>query len=146
MKRTAKAHWTGDLKTGQGELTTQSNVLNKTRYSFNTRFADGQGTNPEELIAAAHAGCFTMALAYALSQKGFPANELETTATVNVDMALSAITGIQLSLKASQISGLTEESFLEYANEAKKNCLVSKVLTGAEITLNVNYSSLQPEL
>ena len=85
MKRSSKAHWNGDLDTGHGELTTDSLVLNKTQYSFNTRFADGIGTNPEELLAAAHAGCFTMALAYALSQLGLKAGDMETTATVAVD-------------------------------------------------------------
>ncbi len=145
MKRTAKANWTGDLNTGHGELTTESTVLNQTQYSFNTRFAQGVGSNPEELVAAAHAGCFTMSLVYALSQKGFRANELETTAAVSVDLAKGGFTGIDLTLNATPIEGLSEEAFLEVANTSEKNCPVSKALAGVDITLTVNYGILQPE-
>jgi len=144
MKRSSKAYWTGDLKTGHGELTTQSQVLNKTQYSFNTRFADGSGTNPEELLAAAHAGCFTMALAYALSQQGLTAEDLETTAVVTVDLANGGITGIELTLNASPVTGLPEDVFLQHASEAKQNCLVSKALGGVAISLTVNYGEFQP--
>jgi osmotically inducible protein OsmC len=146
MKRSAKAHWTGDLNTGRGQLSTDSNVLDKTQYSFNTRFGDGIGTNPEELLAAAHAGCFTMAIAYALSQKGTPANELETKASVSVDMAKGGITGIELTLNAGAIEGISADSFLEIANEAKLNCLISKALAGVAISLNVTYGELQPSI
>jgi len=145
MKRTAKAHWTGDLNTGHGELTSDSAVLNKTQYSFRTRFADGVGTNPEELMAAAHAGCFTMSLAYALSQKGFLANDLETTAAVTVDLSKGGFTGIELTLDATPIDGLSEEQFLEIAAASEQNCPVSKALAGVKITLAVNYGVLQPE-
>ncbi len=110
MKRSAKAHWNGDLNTGHGELTTQSPVLDQTQYSFNTRFANGIGSNPEELLAAAHAGCFTMSLAYALSQLGFKPNDLDTTAEVAVDLAKGGLTGIELHLSASAIEGLSEAS------------------------------------
>lgn len=144
MKRSAKAIWNGDLKTGHGELTTDSSVLNKTQYSFNTRFAEGIGTNPEELIAASHSGCFTMALAYALSQKGTPANELQTTATVNLDMAAGGITSIELNLDAAAIDGVSEESFTEIANDAKQNCVISKALAGVTISLNINYGVQLP--
>jgi osmotically inducible protein OsmC len=144
MKRTAKAHWTGDLNTGRGDLTTESTVLNQTQFSFNTRFAQGVGANPEELLAAAHAGCFTMSLAYALSQKGLHANELETTATVSVDLSIGSITGIDLTLNASSIEGLPEADFLGFALSAKQNCLLSKALASVNITLNVNYGILQP--
>lgn len=141
MKRSSKAHWNGDLSTGHGELTTDSLVLNKTQYSFNTRFGDVIGTNPEELLAAAHAGCFTMALSYALSQLGLKAGDLETTATVTVDLP-KGITGIELTLNAPAIDGLSAEAFLEHATAAKQNCLVSKALAGVEINLNVNYKEL----
>lgn len=141
MKRSAQALWTGDLNTGHGELTTQSQVLNKTQYSFNTRFADGIGSNPEELLAAAHAGCFTMALAYALSQLGFKPGELQTTAEVSVDLTKGGLTGIELSLNASKIDGLSEEDFLQHATTAKQNCPVSKALTGVAISLSVQYGA-----
>ncbi|MBT1706253.1 OsmC family peroxiredoxin [Chryseosolibacter indicus] len=139
MKRSSKAHWIGDLNTGHGELTTQSLVLNKTQYSFNTRFADGIGTNPEELLAAAHAGCFTMALTYALSQLKLAVKDLETTAVVTVDLAKGGITGIDLTLNASAIAGLSEVAFHQHAHAAKQNCLVSKALGGIEINLTINY-------
>src|SRR5438094_5528022 len=105
MKRTAKAHWNGTLKDGKGEITTQSTVLNNTQYSFKTRFDDGVGTNPEELIAAAHAGCFTMAVGAALSQAGFTPGDLDTQAIVDLDMTALKINGISLQLKASMIDG-----------------------------------------
>ncbi|WP_298737970.1 OsmC family peroxiredoxin [uncultured Chitinophaga sp.] len=141
MKRSSKALWNGDLSTGHGELTTDSLVLNKTQYSFNTRFGDVIGTNPEELLAAAHAGCFTMALAYALSKAGLKPGALETTATVNADLAKGGITGIELTLNAAHIEGLSAEAFLEYAADAKLNCLLSKALASVEISLNVNYEA-----
>ena len=138
MKRTAKAHWNGTLKEGKGEITTQSTVLNNTQYSFKTRFADGVGTNPEELIAAAHAGCFTMAVGAALSQAGFTPNDLTTDAILDLDMAALSITGIHLELKASAIEGVSEEKFKEVAEGAKANCIISKALN-VPITLNVSY-------
>jgi osmotically inducible protein OsmC len=138
MKRTAKAHWNGTLKEGKGEITTQSTVLNNTQYSFKTRFADGVGTNPEELIAAAHAGCFTMAVGAALSQAGFTPNDLTTDAILDLDMTALSITGIQLELKASVIEGVSEEKFKEVAEGAKANCIISKALS-VPITLTVSY-------
>lgn len=144
MKRTAKAHWNGDLSTGNGELTTESLVLNQTQYSYNTRFAGGIGSNPEELLAAAHAGCFTMALAYALSQAGFKPNDLDTAAEVAVDLAKGGLTGIGLTLNASAIDGLSESEFVAYANAAKQNCPVSKALTGVTISLDVHYQEMRP--
>ncbi|MGZ3755458.1 MAG: OsmC family protein [Mucilaginibacter sp.] len=138
MKRTAKAHWNGTLKEGKGEITTQSTILNNTQYSFKTRFADGIGTNPEELIAAAHAGCFTMAVGAALSQAGFTPNDLTTDAILDLDMVALSITGIHLELKASAIEGVSEEKFKEVAEGAKANCIISKALN-VPITLNVSY-------
>jgi osmotically inducible protein OsmC len=143
MKRTAKAHWSGDLKTGAGNLTTGSLILNKTPYSFNTRFGAEPGSNPEELLGAAHAGCFTMALAFALSQAGFTANTLDTTAEVSIDLSKGGLTGIVLTLNATAIEGLTEIDFLKFAQGAKENCAVSKALTGVDITLEASYSALK---
>jgi len=127
MKRTAKAHWAGSVKEGRGELTTQSEILNKTNFSFKTRFVGGeQGTNPEELLAAAHAGCFTMAVSYALTEKGFVAIELDTEATVSMDNA--GITGVHLSISGN-VPGLGSEKFEAITKEAERNCLISKVLS-----------------
>src|SRR5882757_4248038 len=106
MKRTAKAHWNGNLKEGKGEITSQSTVLDQTAYSFKTRFESGIGTNPEELIASAHAGCFTMSVSAALERAGYVANDLNTEATLDLNMANLTITRIHLDLKASLIDGL----------------------------------------
>ena len=138
MKRTATAHWKGTLKEGAGELTTQSTTLNNTQYSFKTRFQDGVGTNPEELIAAAHAGCFTMAVSSALTRAEFTPNDLNTEATLDLDMTTLSITGIHLELKGSAIDGVSEEKFKEIAEGAKANCIVSRALS-VPITLSVVY-------
>src|SRR5471032_719412 len=139
MKRTAKAHWNGTLQTGSGKISTQSTVLNDTQYSFKTRFADGVGTNPEELIAAAHAGCFTMAVGAALTQAGFTPGDLTTDATLDLDMQALAITNIHLDLKGSVIEGVSEEKFKEIAEGAKANCIISKALS-VPMTMTVTYS------
>ncbi len=139
MKRTAHAHWNGTLNDGKGEITTQSTTLNNTQYSFKTRFADGVGTNPEELIAAAHAGCFTMAVGAALSQAGITPGDLTTDAILDLDMASLSITGIHLDLKGSVIEGVSEEKFKEVAEGAKANCIISKALS-VPITLSVTYA------
>jgi len=138
MKRTAKAHWNGNLKEGKGEISSQSTVLNQTPYSFKTRFESGVGTNPEELIAAAHAGCFTMAVSATLERAGFLANDLNTEAILDVDIASLSITGIHLDLKASLIAGVSAEAFHEIAEGAKANCIVSRALS-VPITLSVSY-------
>jgi lipoyl-dependent peroxiredoxin len=138
MKRTAKAHWTGNLKEGKGEISSQSTILNQTPYSFKTRFESGIGTNPEELIAAAHAGCFTMALTATLERAGFLANDLTTEAIVDVDMADLKITGIHLNLTASLIDGVSAEAFNKIAESAKANCIVSRALS-VPVTLSVSY-------
>lgn len=138
MKRTSKAHWNGNLKEGKGEISSQSTVLKQTPYSFKTRFDNGIGTNPEELIAAAHAGCFTMSVSAALEQSGFKANDLDTEAILEVDLSALKITGIHLELKAAKIDGLSAEVFQKIAEGAKANCIVSKVLN-APITLSVSY-------
>jgi osmotically inducible protein OsmC len=138
MKRTAKAHWNGTLTEGKGEITTQSTILNNTQYSFKTRFADGIGTNPEELIAAAHAGCFTMAVGAQLSQAGFTPGNLTTEAVVDLDMQALIITGIHLELKGSVIAGVDEAKFKKIAEDAKANCIISKALK-VPVTLGVTY-------
>ena len=138
MKRTAKAHWNGTLTEGKGEISTQSTILNNTPYSFKTRFADGIGTNPEELLAAAHAGCFTMAVGAQLSQAGFTPRNLSTEAILDLDMQALTITGIHLELKGSVIEGVNKAKFKEIAEGAKANCIISKALK-VPITLNVTY-------
>jgi len=138
MKRTATAHWNGTLKEGSGHLTTQSTTLNQTQYSFKTRFESGVGTNPEELLAAAHAGCFTMAVGAALTQQGFQPGDLDTAAILDLDMASLSVTGIHLELKASVIDGVSEDAFKAVAEDAKKNCIISKALS-VPFTLNVIY-------
>lgn len=139
MKRTAKAHWNGTLQEGKGEITTQSTILNNTQYSFKTRFAEGVGTNPEELVAAAHAGCFTMAVGAALTQAGFTPGDLNTEAVLDLDLQALVINGIHLSLIGSVIDGVSEEKFKEIAEGAKANCIVSKALS-VPITLDIQYS------
>ncbi|HEK18888.1 MULTISPECIES: OsmC family protein [unclassified Mucilaginibacter] len=139
MKRTANAHWNGNLKSGKGEISSQSTTLNNTQYSFKTRFEEGVGTNPEELIAAAHAGCFTMAVSAALSQVGVEPGDLTTEAILDLDMQALEIKGIHLELKASVIDGVDEAKFKEVAEGAKANCIVSKALN-VPITLNVTYA------
>jgi osmotically inducible protein OsmC len=135
MKRTATAQWQGDLKAGNGNLSTASGVLSSTPYSFHTRFEDGNGTNPEELLAAAHAGCFTMALSAQLANAGFTAKSLETTCTITLEKQPDgfAITESHLELKAS-VPGASREQFDQAVNSAKTGCPVSK-LYKANITL-----------
>jgi lipoyl-dependent peroxiredoxin len=141
MKRTASAAWTGGLKDGKGSISTQSGVLSDTQYGFSTRFENGAGTNPEELIAAAHAGCFTMALSAQLEQAGIIAEKLNTTAAVTLDKVDDgfAITAIHLELVA-KIPGASQQTFEDAADKAKKGCPVSKVLN-ANITLNTKLES-----
>jgi len=138
MKRTAKAHWNGTLKEGNGELTTQSTVLNSTPYSYKTRFEEGIGTNPEELIAAAHAGCFTMAVGAALTAAGFTPGDLNTEAVLDFDMASSSIKEIHLNLTGVKMEGVSKEQFQQIAEGAKANCIVSKVLN-VPITMEAAY-------
>jgi osmotically inducible protein OsmC len=134
MKRTATAVWNGSGKDGNGNLTTQSTTLNKTQYSYKSRFEEGVGTNPEELIAAAHSGCFAMKLSFVLGGAGFTPNSLEVTSTVSLEDG--KITSSHLVLKAN-IPGISEEKFKECADDAKANCPVSKVLN-CEITLDAS--------
>ena len=126
MKRTASAHWEGDLKTGKGNLSTQSTTLNKTQYSFNTRFADGVGTNPEELLAAAHAGCFTMEVSASLTKAGFKATSLDTVATITLEDL--TVTGIHLTI-TGKIPDITAAKFFEITKGSEKNCIISRALS-----------------
>ena len=135
MKRHATAVWNGSGKEGKGTLTTQSGVLKETQYSFSSRFADGIGTNPEELIAAAHAGCFTMKLSFSLGEAGFTADSLETTSHVTLDNG--TITESHLVVKG-KIPGISQEQFEACVKDAEANCPVSKVLNAkisSEVTL-----------
>jgi len=125
IKRTASAHWEGDLKTGKGNLSTQSNTLNKSQYSYKTRFEEGVGTNPEELLAAAHAGCFTMAVSLMLTQAGYTIDALDTVASVNLEGL--DVTGVHLSVKG-KVPGISAEKFTEITRSAEKNCIISKAL------------------
>ncbi|TDE11372.1 OsmC family protein [Dyadobacter psychrotolerans] len=134
INRKATAVWKGTGKEGTGTISTQSTVLENTQYSFNTRFADGKGTNPEELIAAAHAGCFAMKLSFELNAEGFTADELNATATVTLDPAKGQVTKSHIDLKA-QVPDITAEKFAEIADKAKKECPISQLLN-AEISLN----------
>ena len=136
ISRHATAHWEGDLKSGKGQLSTpQSGLLDKTRYGFNSRFGDEKGTNPEELIAAAHASCFTMALSFALNRAGFSDGTLETKCAITLEQKDGGftITRSDLDLTAS-VPGIEADKFAEIAADAKANCPVSKLLK-AEITL-----------
>ncbi|MDR7114439.1 OsmC family protein [Caulobacter sp. BE254] len=138
MIRKGQAVWRGAGRDGEGALTTDSGVLHDTPYSFRTRFETQPGTNPEELIAAAHAGCFTMALAFALQAAGVTPTELSTEAAVSLDKdeAGFKITRSALSVRAS-VPGIDAETFARIAGEAEKNCPVSRVLN-AEITLSAS--------
>ena len=141
MKRKATAAWSGNLKDGRGTISTDSGVLSNTQYGFKSRFEEGPGTNPEELIAAAHAGCFTMALSAQLAEAGITADSLKTTATVTLDKADNGFTisAVHLDLVAS-IPGVDRNTFDTAVNNAKIGCPVSKVLNAA-ITLDAKLES-----
>jgi lipoyl-dependent peroxiredoxin len=136
MKRTATAIWNGSGKEGKGTLTTQSTTLNKTQYSYKSRFEDGVGTNPEELVAAAHAGCFAMALSFQLQGMGITPDSLEVSAVVTLDPPTSSITSSALNLKA-KIPGISEEQFKQATENAKTGCPISKLLN-TKITLDAS--------
>ena len=141
MKRNAKAVWKGGLKGGKGTISTDSGVLSETQYSFNTRFEEGKGTNPEELIAAAHAGCFSMALSAQLEDAGLTAESIRTTASVRLDKtdAGFAITSVHLDV-AARVPGADRPAFETAAQNAKAGCPVSKVLN-AEITMDARLET-----
>lgn len=136
MKRSASAVWKGGLKDGRGSISTQSGVLSETQYSFSTRFEDGKGTNPEELIAAAHAGCFSMALSAQLGNAGKTAESIQTEATVTMDKtdAGFTITAVHLKVRA-KVPGASPPDFQTAAESAKSGCPISRLLK-AEITMD----------
>ncbi|MBA3536849.1 MAG: OsmC family protein [Tatlockia sp.] len=136
LERTGKAEWKGGLKDGKGTVSTESAVLNHAPYSFATRFENGPGTNPEELIAAAHAGCFTMAFSAQLEQAGFKAESIETTAALSLEKSADgfSIPSIHLQMTA-RIPNASEDDFNKAAQAAKENCPVSKLMK-ATITMD----------
>ena len=136
MKRSASANWQGTGKDGKGAVSTQSGVLSKTAYSYKSRFEEGTGTNPEELIAAAHAGCFTMKLSFLLSGAGFTPDNIDTDATITLENG--AITNSHLVVKV-KAAGLEADKLAELAEDARTNCPISKLLN-TEITLDASLA------
>lgn len=141
IKKKASAVWKGGLKDGKGTISTESGVLSNAQYGFKTRFEDGPGTNPEELIGAAHAGCFSMALSAQLGEAGLTAESINTTATVSLEKVEGgfSITAVHLDLVA-KIPGASQQAFEKAANNAKAGCPVSKLLN-AKITLDAKLQS-----
>ena len=140
MERTASAIWNGSLKEGKGTISTQSGTLKDAQYSFGTRFAEGTGTNPEELVAAAHAGCFSMALSAQLTEAGFVPDSIETSARLTLDMhGKPTITKIHLTTKA-KVPNIDKAKFDELAGNAKTGCPISRLLQTAEITMDATLA------
>lgn len=133
MRRKATAVWNGSGKEGKGNLSTQSTVLNQTQYSYGSRFEEGVGTNPEELMAAAHAGCFSMKLSFVLGAAGFTPDEIHTDCVITLDNGV--ISKSELTVRA-KVSGIDAAKFQECAEDAKANCPVSKAYSALEITLD----------
>ena len=141
MVRNATAVWNGTGKEGSGHLSSQSTILDKTQYSFKTRFEEGPGTNPEELMAAAHAGCFTMKLSFELNAAGFTAEEIETKCDITLDPSKGAITKSSLKTLA-KVPGITADQFQQIAEKAKNECPVSKAYAGiGEISLEATLQA-----
>ncbi len=136
MKRNATAVWNGTGKEGNGTMSTQSGVMSNAQYSYKTRFEDGIGTNPEELMAAAHAGCFSMKLSFVLNAAGFTADEINTTCGIHLEAGV--ITKSELTVSA-KVPGIDAAKFMELANEAKANCPVSKAYN-CEVTLEATLA------
>jgi len=136
MTRNATAVWHGNGKEGKGTVSTQSTVLSNAQYSYKSRFEDGPGTNPEELVAAAHAGCFTMKLTFVLQEAGFTADEIETRCDITLDSG--TVTKSHLTVKA-RVPNITQEKFEESAKDAKANCPISKLLK-ADISMEASLS------
>ena len=141
FKRYATAHWEGDLKSGRGAMSTpQSGLFAEQRYSFNTRFGEEKGTNPEELLAAAHAGCFSMALGFMLEKAGFKADRIDSRAEVQMETgdAGPSVTGVNLIVSA-KVPGIDAAAFAAIADDAKKNCVISRAL-GVPITMQATLA------
>ena len=141
MKKSASAHWSGGIKDGQGSISTETGVLREAPYGFKSRFEDGPGTNPEELIAAAHAGCYSMALSLGLGNAGLTADSIDTKAVVTLDKDGDgfSITAVQLTCKA-KVLGTDAATFAKIAQATKEGCPVSKVLKAA-ITLDATLDA-----
>lgn len=141
MKKTASAHWEGNLKQGKGTVSTESGALKDNPYGFNTRFEDEPGTNPEELIGAAHASCFSMAFSMLLGEEDFTPDSIDTKATVTLEKQNDgfAVTAVHLQMKA-RIPTIDQAKFEEIAGKAKTGCPISKLLN-AEITLDATLQS-----
>ena len=137
MKRKATAYWQGTGKEGKGQLTTQSTTLNKTQYNYTSRFEQGVGTNPEELVAAAHAGCFTMKLAFGLNGEGFTADSLETTCTVTLEDGVITTSHLVLNAK---VPGISKEKFDALVKDSEENCPISRTLT-SKISVEATLSN-----
>ena len=141
IKRKASAIWNGGLKDGKGTISTDSGVLSTTQYSFSTRFEEGKGTNPEELIGAAHAGCYSMALSASLEKEGIKPESVSTTATVVLEKQDAGFTVTEVILDTKvRVPGADENKIRQVAEEAKKGCPISRVLN-AKITLNTNIKT-----
>jgi osmotically inducible protein OsmC len=141
MKRKASAEWNGNLKEGKGVISTESGVLDNAQYSFSARFENGKGTNPEELIAAAHAGCFSMALSAQLTTAGTPPSRVATTATVTLEKKEPGFTVTNVHLEVvANVPGASEDGFREAANNAKAGCPISRLLN-TEITMSARLES-----
>ena len=142
MDRTGSAVWKGGIKDGSGVVSTESGVLKETQYSYSSRFESGTGTNPEELLGAAHAGCFSMALSGALNQAGLSPEKIETSAKVTVvpDGGGFTITKVHLDVSV-KVPGTSDEDFQNIAMRAKEGCPVSKLFQGAEITMDARLKS-----
>ena len=135
--RKANAEWKGDLKSGKGSLNTETKLLNNTAYDFGSRFETGSTTNPEELIGAAHTGCFSMALANSLSKEGFKVNSIKTDANVHLEKLDSGFTITKIELNCvGDVEGIDASTFAKHAEQTKGGCPVSKALTGPTIVLN----------
>ena len=140
IKKTASAHWAGDLKTGIGSISTETGVLREAPYGFKARFEGGKGTNPEELIAAAHAGCFTMALSAKLTEAGFPPTSLDTRAQVDLSMENGpAFSQIKLTVKGV-VPGIDAAQFQALAADAGQHCPVSRALSAVPISLEAELA------
>jgi len=137
LVRSANAEWKGNLKEGKGSVNTESGLINGADYSFAKRFENEKGTNPEELLGAAHAACFSMALSHALSSDGYTVKSVKTTDKVHLEQVANgfAITKIEVNCEA-EVSGIDEKTFLKFAEDTKKGCPVSKALTGVEFILH----------